>query len=580
MLASLVNYYEKLVADGKICAPGWVAIKVSYAINIDSNGNVMNVQSLLKSEQRGKKQELVPTQKSVPLHTTRSGAKPMAFFMCDNAKYVLGAYPDDADDKTKQKAKECFETTKDYHIQIMEGCTGLAAKAIIAFYSNWEFERDKCKLDIDIADLLKAPNVVFRLFDTAEYALEDNEIKQKWNDNYNTQKANEGQCLVTGKTAPIARLHPLIKGVRGAQSSGAALVSFNAKAFESYGKEQGENAPVSEYAANAYGTAINYLLSRPACNMLMGDTTVIFWADTGEENYSQLYRDTMNFDSDDKEKVKITMYQIAKGQKCEYDECDIDPNTKFYIVGLSPNAARLSVRFFYVNKFGNLISNINEHYKRLEIVKPSFVLTDYPGVRDILYETVNRKSNDKASSPLLGGTMMKAILSDTRYPALLYTSIITRIRSDKIIIRNRAATIKAYLLKNTNQSKEVLCNMGLVEDSDNEPYLLGRLFSVLEEIQAATNDGLNTTIKDKYFNSACATPAVVFPQLLKLKNNHIKVIQREKKGYAVNLEIKMGEIINKLGSSFPRQLSLEEQGMFILGYYQQTQKRYEKKEDK
>lgn len=584
ILQALTKYYEILVENGKIAAAGWDPVRVSYAINIDSEGRFHGIQSLLVKGLKGKKEGMIPCVQNVPRHATRSGKMPPPYFLCDNARYLLGAWSEigkeEDNKKNKEKANEYFQNAARYHKEILKDCDNPVAKGISLFFDTWNFETQREQITIPIEDIISAPNLVFRFWDTGEYVLQNEQIRERWNEVYSDSSGEEiGQCLITGKNAPIARLHPLIKGVRGAQSSGAALVSFNASAFESYEKQQGMNAPVSEYAANAYGGALNYLLSEPKYNSMIGTDTVVYWSETGEDAYAEYFGDCLLDDNDDELKLVNTMKAISKGEVCYYQDCQMNPDTKFYILGLSPNAARLSVRFFYANTFGKIIRNVFAHYERLEIQKPVYEKREYPKVGNILYETVNRNAKDKTASPILVGNLFRAIIHDTKYPATIFSSIIIRIRSDHIINRNRAAMIKAYLLKNRPETREVVEDMELNETTRNVPYVLGRIFATLEYIQEAANPNLNTTIKDRYFNSVCATPAVVLPQLLKLSNNHLKVLSRENKGMGIFLEKQLGSLMELLDTSFPVHLTLEEQGIFILGYYHQTQKRYTKKEN-
>lgn len=584
ILQALAECYEQLARENKVGRDGWSTAKVSYAITIDEEGNFKGIQSLMVQEARGKKQVLVSVSREVPLQKGRT-IKISPNFMCDNAKYLLGAWLDsgteDETEKNKRKAQEYFQAASEYHQKLLGTIDSKEAKSICLFFQKWDFEQYRDKIGISIEDLLAAANLVFRSYETADELQKNERIMEAWNrycqDN---QEGEKKRCLVTGQVAPVARLHPLIKGVRGAQSSGAALVSFNAPAFESYGKSQGANAPVSEYAAAAYGKALNYLLEKKEFYQSIGDTTMVYWADTGEEEYSNFFLELLGeAEESDEDKLIDVMQSIAKGNPCRYKESDMNPDTKFYILGLSPNAARLSVRFFYAGTFGNIIKNIESHYKRLEIQMPAFLKKKYPSARSILFETVNKKSSKKEIQPILTGGFMNAILSDTLYPKAIFTNIMIRIRADKEISRNRAAMIKAYIMKNIPQMKEAVNFMGLNEHSENVPYNLGRLFETLEEIQSEAYDkkDLNTTIKDKYFNSACATPAVVFPILLKLSNSHMRVLKREKTGKYVFLSERMAKLLGSFQEEFPKQLSLEEQGTFIVGYYHQLQKKFEKK---
>ena len=401
---------------------------------------------------------------------------------------------------------------------------------------------------------------------------------------------------MTGKRTDIARIHSAIKGVKGAQSSGAALVSFNAPAFESYGKEQSYNAPVGTYASFAYTTALNYLLSQRDYLFYLGDTAVVFWAANGEAAYQDVFDWSMEPEVDNQELIRGVFKNIASHQPVDIDGVQLDTGQPFYILGLAPNAARLSVRFFYADSFGNILKNMKAHYDRMEIVKPAWDTMDLLGIHRMLDETVNKNTREKKVVSNMAAGVLKAILSGGRYPESLFMDTLMRIRAEQgTISRGRAAIIKAYLIRNYNLNcpdgqagqgfpgKSSTNKTGegdfvaLNEYSNDTAYVLGRTFSVLEQIQQKANPDINATIKDRYFNSACATPGTIFPILMKLKNSHMKKIKED--GARINFEKLLTDLQGRL-EYYPPRLSLDAQGMFILGYYHQTQKRYEKKEEK
>lgn len=273
--------------------------------------------------------------------------------------------------------------------------------------------------------------------------------------------------------------------------------------------------------------------------------------------------------------LRAALKNLAKGLPCE--ELGVDPNRTFYILGLAPNAARLSVRFFLRDSFGRLMRNVNDHYERLEIVKPAYAKPGVLSLWALLRETVNLNAKDKSPSPAMAGATARAIFSGGLYPASLLEAIMLRIRAERDITWGRAAIIKAYYLKNpyTDCPEEVL-TVSLNEASTNIPYTLGRLFSVYEAAQQAANPGINTTIKDKYFNSAAAMPASIFPVLNNLYQKHLRKLEI---GQRVYFDKQVSALKGALGESYPTRMTLAQQGAFDLGYYHQTQKRYTKKEE-
>ena len=580
ILQALVKQYENLAADNRVSREGWCEAKVSYAIDLASDGTVRGFINLKKEEERGKKKVLVPDFRNVPQMVTRSSGV-AANFLCDNSKYMLGL---DKDGSSKRML-DCFQVAKEKHLKLLGSVEGEMASAIRAYFENWDPEH----LPEDLAqtaiweEITDGGNLIFIL--NGLEAQEDEAIRSMWNQmqisGTDTEDEEIGTCLVTGAKTKVSRIHRAIKGIPGAQSSGAALVSFNAPAFESYGKEQSYNAPVGKYAEFAYTTALNYLLAQRKYTFQLGDTLVIYWADNGQQTYQDIFSFSLEPTVDNQETIYEIFECIKKDQPIEIKDISLDPDQKFYILGLAPNAARISVRFFYQNSFGKILEHLSEHYERTRIVKPSWETQEYIGIREMLMETVNMNSRDKNPVANMASMVLQAILAGGRYPASLYTDILIRIRADqgdKKMTWGRAAIIKSYLIRNTNW-KEGVNFMGLNKSCKDPAYLLGRLFAVLEFVQKDANPGITSTIRDRYFNSACTTPASVFPILIRLKNSHIKKLERDNTGTKVYYEKLLTEILGEL-NKIPMRLTLEEQGMFDLGYYHQLQDKYTKREDK
>ena len=576
ILQALVSYYETLAARGELPQPGWAPVKVSYVLNLDDQGDITTVVCIKEEVTRGKKKALVPQTIQLPAPVKRTVGV-TANFLCDNSSYILGA-----DKKGKPKRSlECFQACKTLHETLLVSVEEPAARALLSFFEHWQPEKlteHPAFAHQDMEDVLASANLIFRY--RGRYLHEIPAIRQAWQDYYNnSQDGQQFPCLVTGQMAPVAQLHPSIKGIYGAQSSGASLVSFNAPAFCSYDREQGLNAPTSQYAAFAYGAALNHLIATQ--NTRVGDVTLLFWAESGEDAYADALKQFSFEDEDDKYKekdLKGLMDSLAEGADVEWDGTRIDPNMTFYILGISPNAARLSVRFFLRNSFGQFIRNVKAHYDRLEIVRPSFDPFDNIPVWRMLKETVNPNSREKKPAADMAGDTLRAILTNTPYPATLLNGVTLRIRADREMNRTRAAILKAYYLKNRNPfvPEEVL-TVSLNQDSNHEAYVLGRLFSVLEAIQSDANPGINATIRDKYFSSASATPGVVFPTLVNLAQKHLRKLDEGKK---IFYDKQLTELMSKLGETYPNRMNLPQQGAFQLGYYHQTQYRFTKKEDK
>ena len=577
ILQALTDYYEELASQGRIARPGWSKVKVSWALEIDENGSLIDVLPLRHLSEDGKK--MLPREMELPAPVKRTVAI-SSNFLWDNSAYILGL-----DNKGKPlRALECFSAAKKLHHTILGGADSSAAKAVLKFFDQWLPENsDKIALFADHKeDLLAGDNICF-LFKGA-FVSEDPEVRLLWQAAY--EQADEGitgLCLVTGRETVPELVHPAIKNVRDAQSSGAALVSFNAPAFCSYGKEQNANAPVSKYAAFAYTSALNALLADKDHVKVIGNTTVVYWAKGAATQYQDIFSALLEGQTEQVSDADLNslMDAVAAGKEYSFEGLPVDPGNDFYILGISPNAARLSVRFFYQRSFGDLVRNLKQHYSDILVVTDNRSKWRSTPLWALLRETVNQKSSDKSPLPQLAGDVMKSMLSGGRYPETLMNQTMLRIRAEHDISRGKAGIIKAYLIRNTENHPDrdlimEVTKVSLNSESSYTPYVLGRLFATLEGIQQAANPGINATIKDRFFNSACATPAAVFPILLKLSNSHVKKLDG---GKAIYWSRQVGELTDKLGAAFPAHLSLQEQGSFILGYYHQTQKRYEKKTD-
>lgn len=557
---------------------------MSYELRLNDAGQLLRVVPLLTEKTVGKKTVLAPRAMRVPAHEKRSSGI-AANFLCDNSTYLLGA-----DEKGKpERAANCFKACAKLHHTILDGVDSPAARALLAYFDSWDPAQAAAHplLAEQWKEITGNANLIFG-YEAADHSHsfvnDDPAIQNAWQTHYNDRSTDSdmGQCLITGKYAPIERTHPNISGVPGAQSSGAALVSFNAPAFCSYGHEQGDNAPVSKYAAFAYTTALNRLLAdRNHCKHV-GDTTILCWA----ENAEPVYQDAMSmflFGADEaagiqESDVQAALKRLSAGQTVPFLEKELSPDQHFYLLGLAPNAARLSVRFFLRDTFGSFAQNLQKHAEEMEIDCSEKEKFRTLPIWAVVNETTRTVPGQPAKpSPQLAGDLLRAVLTGGRYPATLLNGVTLRIRAEQNVTRGRAAVIKAYYLCNypTELNKEVYTVS--LNETTNVPYLLGRLFSVLEAVQKAANPGINTTIKDRYFNAACATPGMSFPTLLRLSQKHLRKLND---GLATHYDKQITELMAQLPESgFPARLSLPDQGKFTIGYYHQTQKRYVKKNE-
>ena len=588
ILQALTRYYEALAAQGRIPQDGWAEVKVSWALELSPEGQVLSLLPLTETETRKGKLTEVPRRMRMPAPVKRTaGIAPN--FLCDNAAYILGLAKTDTD-KDVRRAAEAFDAARSHHLSILDGVSGEAAEAVRAFFETWEpgsLPADPV-LGPHAAEITASAGGITFFTDTG-FVSQDPEIAQAWRDAYQTVDSGDATavCLVTGKRAVPEAVHPAIKGVRGAQSSGAAIVSFNADAFTSYGKEQSLNAPVSKYAAFAYTTALNYLLADMQYRRSLGDATVVFWAENGDEAYQDYMSAGLDGGSDtiSQTDLKITMDKLAQGAAADTGGLHLEPSNRFCVLALSPNNARVAVRFFYDTHFGDLARNMARFYDETAIIGAEQPIP----VWRILAETVRRGADGRPvsdPSPQVTGDLLRAVLTGGPYPETLLQQLLLRIRSEQDITRIKAAATKAFLLRNRKNHpdypmyKEAL-GVKLNEETTYLPYVLGELFAVLERIQTAASGA--TTIKDRFFSSACATPALVFPRIIDLASHHLRKLEG---GLQVYYAKELGALMNKIVESYPKQLGLDDQGIFQIGYYHKEQQLWagknagtEKKED-
>jgi len=582
ILSALNDYYYRLSAHDKVPAFGYSDEKISYALLISLDGEVKDVLDLRDTS--GKKP--VPRAMTVPQPAKRTaGIK--SNFLWDKSSYVLGASA-----KVSERTAQEHEACKASHRTWLAGNDDPGLNALLKFFDWWIPERFS-SLSCFKEEMLDA-NFIFRLDDGSQQYLHERPAARELRAKLLTDsEAKKGLCLVTGEHLTPARLHPAVKGVNGAQSSGASIVSFNLDAFTSYGKEQGDNAPVSEAAAFAYTTVLNHLLRRSEHNrqrLQIGDASVVFWAvaddakkaEQAEDLFALLLDPPPPDDATETAKLHSVLNGIAQGQALREIDPGLDDATRFYVLGLAPNASRLSIRFWQADTLAVFVRRIAEHYNDL-LIEP-IPWKSEPALWRLLYATApSRDGKAKAEdiSPLLAGEVMRAILTGRHYPLSLLGNVIMRFRADGDISGLRIALCKAVLTRNArlNHQPEKEITVSLDTSILDAAYRLGRLFAVLEGIQrAALGKDINATIRDRYYGAASATPATVFPILLRNAQNHLAKVRKEKPGLAHVLDADISEILDGMDSHLPKNLSMESQGRFAIGFYHQQQARFARKD--
>lgn len=565
ILQALNDYYLRRQRasnpQDRLPAFGLEEKEIPFVIEIDAHGRLVNLADTRTIE--GKKK--IGQRFLVPQGVKKSSGV-VANLLWDTAEYVLGV-------DTRGKPERVVQQ----HAAFCARLAGLppdvlndaGVQAILAFFSGLDLSQFEA-LAVWPDILLVNPVMTFRLHGDVELVCQRPAVVAATALGSNDE-APDGICLVSGKAAAIERLHTAIKGVWGAQTSGANIVSFNLDAFSSYGKAQGANAPLGKAAVFAYTTALNSLLARDSRQrMQIGDASTVFWAEQAhdlETALPDLFGDPPKDEPDRGTDALKVLYQAAQSGKFLHGTAD----TRFHVLGLAPNAARIAIRFWETATAHELAQRIARHFDDIKIARAPHDPEHLSLFRLLTSLAVQGKADN--IPPNLGGDVVRAILQELPYPASLLNLAVQRSRAEQKPTYARAAAIKASLNRvirraNLTASRpEKEFQIMLDQINVNPAYLLGRLFATLEKIQEEASPGLNATIRDRYYSAASSTPVAVFTTLLRLKNHHLGKLP---KGRAVQMERLIGEIMGGL-DDFPRILALPDQGRFALGYYHQRQ---------
>ena len=584
ILQSLYSYYQR---NPDLPREGFEWQEIPFVIELSQDGSVIQIEDT--RTQQGKwrraKSFLVP---KAPKKSSNVGSS----LLWGNAEYAMGL-PDPkklAERKRKGKEVGYKKRLKDMHAEFVHRITALldAGKTDVGIQTVLRF----CER-MDFADLQRFgdrwkeirdsnPNITFRMQGDVDLICQRPTVAEAVA-NAAIMQTSDGVCLVTGSPDEIERLHPAIKGVRDARTSGANIVAVNDgenPAFASYGKHQGYNSPIGKHAAFQYATALNSLLAKDSRQRIyVGDATTVFWADKPnplEDKFADIFDEPPKDDPDRNARALKALYEAPFQGIAPIK----DITTRFFVLGLGPNGPRIAIRFWHIGTVAELAHNIQRHFDDLRLVhgereKPSLSLRSLLNATALATVKYPKGDSDKVP-PNLGGEVMRSILECRPYPATLLQGAVRRIRAEQEVSYPRAALVKACLNRN-RQIHEKELTMSLDEASTDVAYLLGRLFFVLEEAQWAahstkTNPGTNATIRDRFYGAASATPITVFPQLLRLYPHHIsKAAKSGRKGIAVRLEKLVDSITGKLPATnpFPSYMVISEQGRFAVGYYHQ-----------
>lgn len=588
ILQALYDYYQRKSTDPDSGLPpfGFEQKELPFIVEINNDGELIQIEDT--RHQEGKKKVgqafLVP-------QAVKKTSGVAANLLWDNTEYALGI------PRTPKPGQKATTPTRlaEQHRAFIEKIRALpkpaaddaGIRAILRFFDTFSAEQIS---DVTLQEALATnPNISFRLNGDTGLICQRQDIINTLRERQaiNSDEDETGICLITGEKNTISRLHPAIKGVWGAQSSGANIVAVNNKisgninsgptpAFASYHKQQGYNSPIGNIAAFAYTTALNHLLRKDSPQRLqVGDSSTVFWSEKPTDFETQVvdfFGEPAKDDPDaDTDKVAELYRSIQHGR---YVGDDVD--TVFYVLGLAPNAARIAVRFWEITTVGRLAERIVQHFDDLRITHGSQQPEHLPLFR-LLVATATQGKADNIP-PNLAGDTMRAILTGSPYPQSLLAATVRRIRAEREVTYPRAAPIKACInrqIRYSNLQTEEELTVSLDKTNPNPGYRLGRLFATLEKIQEEASPGINATIRDRFYGAASSTPVSVFPNLIKLSKHHLSKL--ENPGRASNFEKLLAEIIGGI-DDFPAHLSLADQGRFAIGYYHQRQDFFTKHE--
>lgn len=532
-----------------------------------------------------------PVMEQLPVRTQKPGIdkntiehRPLYIFGLNYDKGTLT--PTDATNKAA-KSHKCF---CEWNEKFFDNIDSPICKAYLNFIRTWEPEQETQNPHLlALGKEYSSSYYEFGLDGSPEIKLHnDSKFKAAYEDYLAQLSADSDSddtelstCSILGEKLPQARIHDKIKGI--GSGTGSVLICMKEKAFESYSKKQSYNSNVSEKAMKMYTSAFNSLLADRSHYKTFDDMTIVYFAmKKNDAEECNMFAGMFSGFEDELNKSVVTeadrnintvMTQLKQGRTADMP---YDPNVEFYVAGFTPNSSRISQKFIFHDKFGRIFDNVLKHQQDISFTE---------GQRQVSIERIKRElispksSKEKVPSPLTAA-LFEAILKGTRYPDELLSTVITRVKTDSDEEKNhfiklndtRAGLIKGCI--NRKQNKEEI-KMSLDLENKNQAYLCGRLFAVLEKIQQdASGGGLNRTIKDSYFASACSKPSTVFPKLYKLSQNHIKKLSSP-----IFYNKLCGEILDGLDGKFPSTLSLDDQGRFIVGYAQQNKALYTKKSE-
>lgn len=594
ILSELVKLYDRMSQDeefkGSLPALGMSTQSVVAILNLSENGDLLDIQDARVEKQLGNNKELVSRKVVMPGYDHPSGKGATPRFTWDKAEYALGV---SVDGKKNSKAKDVlFPAFRDYHL-IMRDKYSIKDRGYLAL-CNFLLKHSPEDFPGEFAEKLKAMGqgvCAFKLDGDASWISDSPVVRNAWLKEYFAQENLLGNCLISGeKDVPISRV---IETKIKLGDKGGSIASFNDRAYESYGKKQTYNSPISIECGHKAYNALNQLIANPKFHIKLAETTVVFWTEkkTESENVLSWIIGETPASEESMDVVQLQRMKAFWNVVRRIDDPDAaglvrELNTPFFMLGIEPNSARIVIRFWHMSTLGDLVVKLRAHHDALHIEKVFPSNPDRLTLRQILLETVRDAKN---IPPHLSGALLRSVIEGTIYPTSLFQLVLNRVnvshaddkgkyRVGAKVTYGQASVIKAFLVRNKQKGE---LTMSLNTENKDPAYLLGRLFATLEKTQEEASGGVNAGVGDKFYSSASATPRIVFPTILDLFKKWIKKLEGDRKGLAVIREKLVGEILDSIDSvkGFPANLTLEERGSFALGYYQQMRAFFAKKDD-
>ncbi len=596
MLNDLCSYYDCLCKqpNSPLTPKGFSKVGLSYNLQLSKDGTLKAILPHVQKVAMGKKEVERPREEQFPFRNSISGIA--AETIDHREKYLFGI---DWDKKEKKlvctkNSLLAFEKCKDKNLAFLEGVSAPIAVAYCRFLTRWNPQEEVDNLLLTAMDKsFGGAKFIISLEYTGETLHENPQVLEKWQQGLATQVQPKGsvvgQCAISGEVAPLARIHNNLKGIQGGLATGANLVCYKTSAFESYGKSESYNSAISQEMMEKYTEAFNFLSTSPDHKQVLDGTTLLFWAmTTGDETpmIQSFRRRILSEEDRNQQKIKsvesgveAALEDLSEGSVADYDAIAKMEHVEFYILGIRPNTSRLAIKLFHHNNFGTMMQHGEAHQRDMQLHPEDKPLS--------LWQMQTALKSPKSSGDLppdLGVKLLESVLNGTPYPRFMLDTAVYRAKTDQddktflAVNATRVRIIKGCLTRLGKLERE---EFSMLNEASKDPkdtaYLCGSLFAVLEQIQRTALGNINATIKDKFFSSACSTPYLVFPRLLKLAQSHLNKMSD---GSAIYYDKMLQEIMGKMGNAFPRTLSMEKQGMFILGYYQQKEKLFTKKEEK